>query len=135
MDFQIILKVILAIAASMMLGAFWYSPKGFGNVWAKELNIDFSKDCKDMDMKKSMILEMCLKVINVLALYTILEMTGALTSLTQTLFVAGILSLGFSATTVGSAAIWEERSFKVFLITAGNVFCGAIIAALIMYFV
>ena len=135
MDFQITLKVILAIVASIMLGAFWYSHKGFGDVWAKELNIDFSKDCKDMDMKKPMMLEMCLKIINILALYTILKMTGALSSLTQTLFVAGILSLGFSVTTVGSATVWEERSFKVFLITAGNIFCGAMIAALIIYFV
>ncbi|WP_342429803.1 DUF1761 domain-containing protein [Neobacillus sp. FSL H8-0543] len=131
-DFSI-LAIILAVVANMVIGALWYSPILFSNIWVKALG----KKMEDIDPKGA----------NVGYLLTTLG--GILTAIILSLFITlldtvtildGAL-IGFLIGLVASfrelsPTFFESRKYTLFFISAGyHIFSltvmGIIIAAFI----
>lgn len=125
--FAVLASAIFFIA----LGATWYSPVLFGKQWMQALNI------KEEDMKacggcgKAFFWASLVSLIIALALAYFLKLTHAVT-LGEGLCVAFWLWLGFIATTLASAVIWEKKPCRWWLITSGYYLVGLLVSSVIL---
>lgn len=127
------LAVLTAGIASMILGAFWYSPLLFGNLWMK-----FSR-MKSSDLNKA-------KKKGIGKLYFISFITTLVTSLVLAHFVQYAtaetfgdaaqlgfwLWLGFIAPVTLGVVLWEGKSFKLWVINNAYQFISLMIMAAIL---
>ncbi len=128
---------ILAVAVSaivyFILGAVWYMPSLFGTMWKAELarhNISFNPPTSAEMMQKT-ILSLIVNVIMVLAVAFVVQAT-ATTALSAALVLGIKLAVGFAATTLGITYIWQNKSFKLFLLDAGYPMVGVILSTIIL---
>lgn len=86
------IPILITIAVCMCLGAFWYSPKAFGPVWARAMNCD-------SDMKA--------KIWHYLG--------AALVSTVMVLAIASLLNL-FKISNIGEGMLWAGLSWFAFVV-------------------
>lgn len=109
---------ILALTAfAQIIGALWYSPVLFGNLWLKLMN--FSKQQLKEIEKTNMSAHMFISLIQHLILIFVLEIT--LTIMGMNTFAQGFLTgfllwAGFVLTTMLNSVLWEQKDFKIYLI-------------------
>lgn len=124
--------ITLAVMGAMAFSAFWYSPKIFGNTWMKLTGVSSTSS---RDFKKMMLFTCFAYFAIALTLFTIILWAGANT--VKSGVIVGLwMGLGLSSMTLLIPYLWEGRSPKLFLITAGitvcnSVFMSAIIAHLV----
>lgn len=116
-----VLAVIVAAIVSMVIGSIWYSPLLFGNIWMKLSDIKFSKDKKEQQamMLRSYGLGVVSSLVLAYVLARFIQLFEADTAAAGA-EIAFWAWLGFIVTTQFGAVLWEGRSYKVFLIGAGN---------------
>lgn len=130
-----LLAVLLCGVTAMVIGALWYSPILFGNIWMKLSGISM-KDLESMkkkDMAMSYILNFIAALFMAFVLANIAQYGGADTAFRGAMLGLWI-SLGFVATSSIGMVLWEGRSWKLWFLL--NVYqmitlmaMGAIIAA------
>ncbi|HLC74349.1 MAG TPA: DUF1761 domain-containing protein [Candidatus Nanoarchaeia archaeon] len=111
------LAIVVAAVVQMALGAFWYSPAGFGKQWMKEMKYTD----KDIDKAKA----------RGMGKYYLAAFIGTLvTSAVLALFVSGVgadtvgagaltafwLWLGFIVPVLLGSVLWEQKSVRVYII-------------------
>jgi hypothetical protein len=106
--------VLVSTVISMVIGALWYSPVLFGNVWAKL--VGFKKDEKHT-ATGPMIGTVIMTLIATFALAIMIQMTGAVTAV-DGLLVALLLCIIISAK-IAVNYFFEGRSFKLYWLTIG----------------
>ena len=126
--------VLVATIAAMIIGMFWYSPKGlFGKQWMKLVAIP-PKKMKAMQKKggQSMFWGFVSTLVLSYVLAYVVDYAGAATLLggIQTGFW---IWLGFIATVQLGIVLWEGKPFKLYAINAGYhlvqlIVMGAILA-------
>lgn len=120
MDFDInYWSVLVAALAPMVLGALWYSPILFGNIWMKAagLSSDMAKNmgAKQMGLLYGGQLVLALLMSYVLAHFIVLGVAFD--------FVGGAtigfwIWLGFVVPVMAGQILWEQKSWKYFAIGA-----------------
>ena len=114
------LAVLLAAIASMVIGAWWYSPAGFGDAWIKEMG--FSKEdirkVRQSEMMKSYVLMFLSSLITAYILAHVAFMSEAL-ELGNGMSSAIFMWLGFMFPIILGGVLWDGRSWKHFCITGG----------------
>jgi len=111
-----LLAVFLAAVASIIIGAFWYSPMGFGNAWMKLSGF------KEKDMKKA-------KQKGMAKSYFITFIGSLVTAYVLAIFVANLslqgamqtgfwIWLGFIASTTLGVVLWEGKPWGLYFINA-----------------
>src|SRR3989344_841593 len=101
-----LLAVLVVAIISMVIGALWYSPLLFGNLWMKLMKI--TKADIEKAKKKSMTGNYIASFIAIL-----------------------LLSLGFIATTFLNSVLWENKSVKLYLINILHYLVVFLVAAII----
>ena len=108
----------LAVAASMALCAFWYSPKVFGNTWQKLAGV---KNASDKDCRKMMLFTAVAKAAMATTLLMVITWAGGSIVSTKGGIAVGLLmGFGFSCMSLLTSSIWENKPPKLFVITATN---------------
>jgi uncharacterized membrane protein YwaF len=110
------LAVIVAGAVAMVLGAFWYSPVLFGNIWMKLVGLkesDFSKGKSGLAMTVSIMTSL----IEALALAVLIVMTRTRTP-QKGIYVAFFVAVIFSALML-SNLMYEQKPLKLWAIHTG----------------
>ncbi len=124
--------VLVAAIAAFAAGMVWYSPAVMGKKYMKVMG----KSEKDMKkgmkgMETTMFMGLILNVIMAYVLANILEVTGAWTIMDG---VQGAfwLWLGFVATTLYGAVIWEKKSMDWFIISAGHYLVSMLVMGIVL---
>lgn len=108
-----LLGVLIAGIVSMSIGALWYSPVLFGNIWMKLTGFDKKK--MEEAKKKGMVKPYLISFIGTLVMVYILGYLMGVTSISFVL-LAVLIWFGFMATVALNAVLWEGKSFKLYLI-------------------
>lgn len=109
------LSVLVATVAAFAIGALWYSPVLFGNIWQKELGIS-SEEIEGANMPAIFGTSFVLNFIAAL----VLEMFLGQAATVAAGFAAGLLvGVAWVATAIGTNYLFARKSFKLFLIDAG----------------
>lgn len=126
-----LLHVFVAAVLNFVIGAIWYMPSVFGNTWMKEVGIH-----KDQIAKKSMTYAMVTSFICYLVTAFVLFRTLQMTSqnLTDVASVVAMVWIGFVAAVRLSHYVYEQKSFKLFVITSLHDLAGFIVMALVFWF-
>lgn len=127
------LAVLISAIAIMVVGALWYSPLLFGNLWIKLMGYtkkDMSK-AKNKGMTKEYIIAFVASLVTACVLATLIK-SLAITTFLPAMQLACWVWLGFVVTTLVNSVLWEGRSWKVFLINIGHYFVALHIAAWIL---
>jgi hypothetical protein len=117
MDDLNLYAIVVAAAASFLLGGLWYSPVLFGKIWMKEAGCDESKQGHPGKVFGIAFL------FSVLAAWTLARIAtdwfGADFNLHQALHVALMGGIGFVAASFGVNYQFAQRGFKLWAIDAG----------------
>ena len=126
------IAILVATVVSYVLGALWYSPMLFGNVWAKLSGMD-----KKMGhvSKKSMNIAYAGTFVTTLITAFVLSRVIALTgmnTLTEGIVIGLLVWVGFFATTQFGKVLWEQMPLKVYLINSGHYLVSLLIMGAIL---
>lgn len=118
MDFQInYWAVLVSGIAAMFIGGFWYSPLLFGNIWIKLTGMTEKdiKAAKNRGMALSYFLNFVGALVMAFVLSHFLQVGGAET-VQSAMMIAFWLWLGFIATVSLGTVLWENKSWKLWLL-------------------
>lgn len=125
-----LIAVLIGIVSNMVLGALWYSPILFGNIWLKLMGKS-SDDISKGNSNKSMSFAIIPAILMIFTLAITLLFIGAETIL-QGMLVASIMSIGYIGTSSFNLVLFEGRGVKITLIHLGYAFVSLNIASIIL---
>ena|SRR3989344_3605732 len=134
------LPVIVAALIHMAIGFVWYSPRFFGNTWAKLMGWPLeAKEDKGTgkEQKKGMFQTYTLSFLSALIMAYMLSSLIALTrmrAIFETMELAALIWLGFVATTTFTNSLFTGKSKKLWLIDYGYVLVSLIIMSILFTF-
>jgi len=128
-----ILAIVIAFIVNVVIGAFWYSPAGFGKKWSKLTGVDMMKTPKKetnraiifvaiSSLLQAFILAL---VLNTLAPATVFE------AITSTL----IIWFGLTAITTIGNTLYQRQSLKLWWINASFFLVVMVINAIVIFYV
>lgn len=124
-----ILAVLVAAILKMALGAFWYSPKVFGDVWAGSALTSKVEDIKATPTHYAAEGVVSLLMALILALF--INWINPM-DLGEGILVGFMLWLGFIATTQLSGVIWGKLPVKAYLVNTGYVLLSLVIMSAVL---
>ncbi len=125
---ELLTIALVGAAAAQALNMFWYSPKVLGDKWMQLAGLK-AKDCKDCGKKGAV--SFIANFATAITLILILNWAGAVSA--KAGFVVGAwVSLGILATNLVAMNLWEGRSLRYFMITAGNAVLSIILMSTLM---
>ncbi len=109
-----ITPILFATVASFALGLIWFSPLMFGGVWSKLLGIHNKVITKSAmrHIRRSMVAQVSMTIVTSFVLYTLLSIGMELPAVYMFWFA-------FALPAYASPMLWQNRSYKLFLIEAG----------------
>ncbi len=126
------IAIVVAAIAAFAAGMVWYSPMIMGKKYMKVMGKsekDMKKEMKGMNgaMVKGFIMNLLMAYI----LATLFGITGVYT-LMDGLQGAFWIWLGFVATTLYGAVIWEKKSMDWFIISAGHYLVAMLVMGIVL---
>lgn len=129
------IAILVAAIASMGLGAFWYSPRGFGKTWMRLMG--FTDEHVQNDQKRGMAWRYVFGFLSNLVMAFVLAMYIAIATTPSAFsgaFMGSFLWLGFIATVSSNSVLWEGKPWKLYFLNitynlASLLLMGAIIGA------
>ena len=122
--------ILVCIIINMVLGALWYSPLLFGNIWLKLVNKK-AEDISKEESKKAMSFAFIPAVINSVLLALILGFINA-QNLLDAIIIGSILSAGFVGMSSVNLILFEDRKPGLALLNTGYAFAGFVVSAIIL---
>lgn len=126
--------ILIAALVGYAIGALWYSPILFGNIWMKELGIskkDIEKS-KKKDMTMTYMLSFVATLIMAIVLFVCLE-AFRVDRLIEALIVSFFLWLGFIAVVMLNMIFWESKSFRLYFINSTHYLTVMLVMGIILY--
>ncbi|HLC19972.1 MAG TPA: DUF1761 domain-containing protein [Candidatus Nanoarchaeia archaeon] len=131
------LVILIGAAIQMVLGAFWYSPIGFGTIWMTGMgytNKDMDK-AKNRGMLKLYIAAFIGSILTSFVLARVILLINA-RSVGGGAATALLLWLGFAVPLLLSSVLWEQKPLKIYFINiayqlVSMVVMGGVIGVLI----
>lgn len=121
--------VLVAAAASMVIGSVWYSPALFGKTWMKLAGITASDEKKGRN--RGMALMVVSSLVTAYVLAYIVDYATADTFY-EGVVVGFLVWLGFVATTFLMAVAFEGKSWQLYFINNGNQLLTLVTMAVIL---
>ena len=110
------IAVLIAAIIQMALGAFWYSPVGFGKMWMKEMNYKVNDMKKaSQRMGKLYLAAFIGSLITAFVLSRVILLTNT-ASPGAGAAMGLLLWLGFIVPVMLGSVLWEQRSVKAYII-------------------
>lgn len=114
------LAVLIAAVLNMAIGAYWYSPAGFGKQWAELMG--WNSKAKMDEMKKGAGKSYAWMFVGALimsfVLANVVRLAGA-TTVVEGAMVGFWVWLGFVATVQVGSILWDNKPPKLFAINTG----------------
>lgn len=112
------LEIIVAGLIATVIGAVWYSQALFGNAWMKLAGVSGrdSRASKEV-MVRSLIVHFVASVVLAFVLNMFVDLYGART-FSEGALVGFWIWLGFFATTLVGSVLWENKSWRLYLLNA-----------------
>jgi hypothetical protein len=122
------LAVLVGGIITMALGAFWYSPAGFGTLWQKLSGVTDEKiaQAKQGGMGKLYAANFVAALVMAFVLAHVVVAFEA-TTVPQGMQAGFWIWLGFIATTMLGTVLWDGKPFKLYAINAGYYFVSLLI--------
>jgi hypothetical protein len=110
------LAVITAWLITIIIGAFWYSPAGFGKQWSKLSGVDMMKTSKAETATaiKFVALSCLLQVFALAVILNSLDAKGLLEGVAASVFIW----FGFTALTTVGNTLYQRQSWKFWWLNA-----------------
>lgn len=122
--------VIVCIVLQMVLGALWYSPVLFGNIWLKLVEIK-AEDINQSEGNKAMSFSVIPAAITVFSLSVLITISNAATVI-DALIIGTIAAIGLIGMSAVNLILFEDRSVKLTILNVGYPFVALNIAAIIL---
>jgi hypothetical protein len=97
--------IILAAIVSMLIGAFWYSPRVFGRVWMKLMGKERARF-----PKRSYIIGFMKEIVTAYVLAIMIFSVGL------GMITGFLVWIGFIATSSLSIVLWEKKPIKLYIL-------------------
>jgi hypothetical protein len=110
------LAIVIATFINVGLGAWWYSPVGFGKLWSKLSGVDMMKTPKE-ETQKAIGAVFVGAIIQAIVLAIVIKSLGAST-LIDGLMVGFVLWLGFVAAVSIGDDLYSRRGWKFWWLNA-----------------
>lgn len=123
------IAIIIAAVLNMVIGYIWYSPAVFGKTWMKMANI--SEASMKKGMGKAIGMGIVASLITAYVLAQLIDLTGAV-GVAGAVTLAFWVWLGFTATAMYSAVIYENRNIKLWAINTGYYLVSYIVMAAVI---
>lgn len=123
------LAVLGAAVAKFFLGGLWFSPVLFGNAWMNELRL---RKIDLDDPRFAMMVAIVASVVVALAMAVIIDLADL--PFHGCLILGFIVGIGFCAANLSLQFAFEGRSFRLYMIYAGQYLCEAVLMAGIIGF-
>lgn len=123
--------ILVAGLANMVIGALWYSPLLFGDIWMKAMK--FSKN--DMKADKTMGLRYAVAfLMGLLMVFVLAHYVDALEATTPAMGAQAAFWpwLGFMVPVLAGDILWNGKPFSVFVINASHYFVALLVAGVIL---
>lgn len=108
--------VIAAWVVYMLVGSFWYSPKGFGKLWTKLSGVDIMK-LPQNEASRAISYVIASSLVQAIVLALVLHWVGVSTAF-EGLTVSLILWLGLTAATTVGTNFYARRSWRFWWLNA-----------------
>ena len=112
------LAVILAAVVAMGIGAFWYSPLGFGKMWTSLIGL--TKKDMEKAKEKGMGKAYGITFVSLLVMSYILSIFVNNTGVIGGLKTAFILWLGFVATVSIGGVLWKDEPWTLYFLNSAH---------------
>ncbi len=122
--------VLVSIVTNMVIGALWYSPVLFGNVWLKLIGKKAEEISKE-DANKSMSFSIIPAVVSIGSLAFVLSLVNPGT-LVDAIIVASVIAVGFIGMAAFNLVLFENRSVALTILNTGYSFVSLNVAAVVM---
>ncbi len=123
--------ILVAGLVNMMIGAAWYSPALFGNIWMKGMKIN-KKDIKmdkTMGLRYAVAFVMGLLMVYILAHYIDYMQADTASEGAETAFWPW---LGFIIPVMAGDVLWNGKPFSVFAINTGHYLVALMAAGVLL---
>lgn len=123
--------VALAALANFVIGALWYSPLLFGNIWAKWMGMK-----TDGKMGGDMIVRMVLNYLSTLVLIWFLAAlmeSLTVTEMSEALLLTFYVWFGVSVPTSLNSVLWGGKSVKLYLLENAGFLIGLLVSGVIVF--
>lgn len=124
------LAILVAAIIQMIIGAFWYSPKVFGEIWANEMNVD-CHECKVKIGQYGAMFAVSLITAWVLSLFV---HWMNMQNVAQGAVMGFFIWLGFVATNQLSGVIWGKLPIKIYVINVTYLLLSLVVMSSILAF-
>lgn len=113
------LAILAATISAFVLGGLWYSPAAFGTAWKKELGLT-DEECKRREAAGGVgrIMGMAF-VLELIMAFNLAAFLGAKSTLAFGTFAGAAAGFGWVGLSFGVTYLFEQKSFRFFLINAG----------------
>ena len=129
-EFQVnYLAVGVSALATIVIGALWYSPVMFGEIWRKAHG--YSKEQAQQMAGRGFPVSLLCYVVMAFVLATLLSYTGVSTVL-EGAFLGLLVWCGFLATLGLTAKMFSEKPWSTYLIDAGYQLAYAVVMGVIL---
>ena len=116
-------SVILAFAANVAVGFYWYSPSGFGSTWMKLAGLTREKLEKNNAALASALILNFITTAAIAIVFALIDVRGVFESIA----IAMLLWLGFIVTNHLKFALFEGRSIKLM-----GIYCGQSLVSFVL---
>lgn len=117
-----------SILIYLIVGAIWYSPKVFGEIWGEAMGFRPEELTPTGKAWAGAILN---GILTSIVLYLFIQLTNAATAF-EGIKIAFLAWIGFTVPAQFGAVLWENRPFKVFLIHTGCMLVSLILMGLVL---
>jgi len=127
-----ILAIVIAFIVNVVIGAFWYSPAGFGKKWSKLTGVDMMKTPKE-ETNRAIILVAISSLLQAFILALVLNTLAPATvfeAITSTL----IIWFGLTAITTIGNTLYQRQSLKLWWINASFFLVVMVINAIVIFY-
>lgn len=122
--------VVVVWAIYVVIGAFWYSPAGFGKQWTKHSGVDIMKIPQDEATRALLfvVLSTLVQAITLAVIINSLQITSALDGLA----VGFMLWLGLTAATTVGVTLYSRKSWSFLWLNSSYFLLVMLIGSLIL---
>ena len=130
---ELMIMLLVVAAIYFVIGAFWYSPLGFGKLWMKTINMTADELGKDHNMMRSMIVSYLVGLFQVFVLAMVISHLKV-QSVIYSMIIGALIATAFGFMSVVRSHHYVKRNLGQMAIDHGyDIAAGAICAGIITW--
>ncbi|MDC7226389.1 MAG: DUF1761 domain-containing protein [Spirochaetales bacterium] len=122
--------VLVSVVINMLIGALWYSPVLFGNIWLKLIEKK-AEDIGRDEGNKAMALAIVPAIVSAAGLSVLIGISDA-SGIVDAIIIGSLASIAFSGMSLLNLVFFEDRKFSLVLLNAGYAFVSFNIISIIL---